>query len=182
MPVNDKKIDSSVYKLNNYLTLYLVLLFHSTSFYFICFGRAELIASSHLRFPFFSPFSHTGRLLDTTKNYKYIFLLAGSEVFLSALVLGISNFLCMRKKSPPSLEDPADGAKMEMCGEALEMTREEDEEEDDTGAKDVAKEEVKAGERGEEGEEVAAVDSQEEEKFLKKPQLNGEASNSETRL
>lgn len=109
--------------------------------------------------------------------------MAGSEVFLSALVLAISNFLCMRRKSPPSLDDLADGAKMEMRGEALEMTREEDEEEDDdTGSKDCAKEEVKAGERGEEGEEVAAVDSQEEEKFLKKPQLNGEASNSETRL
>lgn len=122
-----------------------------------------------------------GRLLDATKNYKYIFLLAGSEVFLAALVLGISNFLLMRKKSLTPLEDPA--AKIEMRGEAVEMTPEDGEEEDDKGAKDVVMEEVKGGERIEEGEEVAAVDSQEEEEFLKKPQLNGEASsNSKTRL
>lgn len=143
-------------------------------------SRSNCILSS-LFLPLFF-FSHTGRLLDATKNYKYIFLLAGSEVFLAALVLGISNFLFMRKKSPPTpLEDLA--AKMEMCGEALEMTTEDGEEEDDQGAKDVVKEEVKGGERMEEGEEVEAVDSQAEEEFLKKPQLNGEASsNCKTRL
>lgn len=160
-----------------------MLLFHSVSFSFVSFGQAEQIVPSHLCFPLF--FSHTGRLLDVTKNYKYIFLLAGSEVCLSALVLGISNFLCMRKKSQTPLEDPAaaDGAKLELRGEVTEMTQEEGEEDNDKRAKDVAKEELERGERREEGEEVAAVDSQEGEKFLEKPQQNGEASsNSETRL
>ncbi|XP_062389291.1 monocarboxylate transporter 4-like [Sardina pilchardus] len=45
-----------------------------------------------------------GRLLDYTHNYQYVFLLAGSEVVLSALVLATCNFLFMRKKEP---EEPA---------------------------------------------------------------------------
>lgn len=129
-------------------------------------------------------FSHSGRLLDATKNYKYIFLLAGSEVVLAALVLGISNFLCMRKKSATPLAAP-EHARLEMCSQEVEMTREEaDEEEEEKGAReDAAKEEVKGEEPREEVEEFTAVDSQEEEKFLKKPQLNGDASsNPETRL
>lgn len=39
-----------------------------------------------------------GRLLDFTKNYMYVFLLAGIEVVLSALVLAICNFLFIKKK------------------------------------------------------------------------------------
>ncbi|XP_060946282.1 monocarboxylate transporter 4-like isoform X2 [Limanda limanda] len=39
-----------------------------------------------------------GRLLDATKNYMYIFLLAGSEVVLSAVVLGTCTYFCIRKK------------------------------------------------------------------------------------
>ncbi|XP_007233815.2 monocarboxylate transporter 4-like [Astyanax mexicanus] len=39
-----------------------------------------------------------GRLLDYTKNYMFVFLLAGTEVVLSALVLAISNFLFIKKK------------------------------------------------------------------------------------
>lgn len=129
----------------------------------------------------------SGRLLDATKNYKYIFLLAGSEVFLSALVLGISNFLCMRKKAATPLEDLASAkhAMLEMRGEEVEMTREEgnEEEEEEEGVRDVVKEEVNGVEPREEVEEVAAVDLQEEEKFLKKPQLNCDAvSNSKTSL
>lgn len=137
--------------------------------------------TNHLCFSPFCPLSHSGRLLDATKNYKYIFLLAGSEVVLSALVLGISNFLCMRKKSATSLEDLAavEQAKLEMRSEEMEMTREEGDEEEERGAQDVEEEEIK----GEEVEGFAAVDSQEEEKFLKNPQPNGEASsNPETCL
>lgn len=128
----------------------------------------------------FFPFFHPGRLLDATKNYKYIFLLAGSEVFLSALVLGISNFLCMRKKSATPPEDLAavEQAKLETRGEAMEMTGDEEEEEE-KGVTNRAEEEL----RGEEVEDVDAVDSQEAENFLKKPQPNGEASsNPETSL
>ncbi|XP_076852494.1 monocarboxylate transporter 4-like [Brachyhypopomus gauderio] len=38
-----------------------------------------------------------GRLLDYTKNYMFVFLLAGIEVVLSALVLAICNFLFIKK-------------------------------------------------------------------------------------
>ncbi|KAG5280393.1 hypothetical protein AALO_G00088620 [Alosa alosa] len=41
-----------------------------------------------------------GRLLDFTHNYQYVFLLAGSEVVLSALVLATCNFLFIKKKEP----------------------------------------------------------------------------------
>ncbi|KAG7459338.1 hypothetical protein MATL_G00209630 [Megalops atlanticus] len=40
-----------------------------------------------------------GRLLDATGNYMYVFLLAGCEVVLSALLLAIGNFLLIRRKS-----------------------------------------------------------------------------------
>ncbi|XP_026090571.1 monocarboxylate transporter 4-like [Carassius auratus] len=52
-----------------------------------------------------------GLLLDVTKNYMYVFLLAGCEVFLSALVLGICNMLFIKRK--PEQPDPP--AKMEMA-------------------------------------------------------------------
>lgn len=129
-------------------------------------------------FSSFYPFFCSGRLLDATKNYKYIFLLAGTEVVISALVLGISNFLCIRKKpgTPPEDLAAAEQAKLEMRGEAVEVTGEEEEEK---GAKNRVEEELK----GEEVGDLEAVDSQEKEKFLKNPQPNGEASsNPETSL
>ncbi|TRY59610.1 hypothetical protein DNTS_003893 [Danionella cerebrum] len=43
-----------------------------------------------------------GRLLDSTKKYMYVFLLAGIEVVTSALVLAICNILCIKK--PEALE------------------------------------------------------------------------------
>uniref|UniRef100_UPI00398F565F monocarboxylate transporter 4-like n=1 Tax=Pristiophorus japonicus TaxID=55135 RepID=UPI00398F565F len=45
-----------------------------------------------------------GKLLDATKNFKYVFYLAGSEVVLSALVLAIGNILCIRKKTEPPVK------------------------------------------------------------------------------
>lgn len=39
-----------------------------------------------------------GRLLDATHQYMHIFLLAGCEVALSAFVLTLGNFLCIKKK------------------------------------------------------------------------------------
>lgn len=124
----------------------------------------------------------------------YVFLLAGTEVFLSALVLAISNFLCMRKKSstpPEKLEDFAvrGEAKTEIFSETeFALGEEEAEKRAREGQKkEVEKNEAEEREGNEEVEEVtslgAAADSQEEENFLKKPQLNGEASPSpETRL
>lgn len=125
----------------------------------------------------------------------YVFLLAGTEVFLSALVLAISNFLCMRKKSstpPEKLEDfvVRGEAKTEIFSET-EFALEEDEEVEKRARegqiKEVEKNEAEEREGNEEVEEVtsvgAAADSQEEEKFLKKPQINRDASSGpETRL
>ncbi|XP_056127400.1 monocarboxylate transporter 4 [Rhinichthys klamathensis goyatoka] len=58
-----------------------------------------------------------GRLLDATKNYMYVFLLAGCEVVLSALVLAICNLLFIKMK--PQEPDPP--AKMEMAITETEM-------------------------------------------------------------
>ncbi|XP_020495710.1 monocarboxylate transporter 4 [Labrus bergylta] len=55
-----------------------------------------------------------GRLLDATNKYMYVFLLAGCEVVLSAIVIALGNFFCIRKKQ----EDPE--AKMEMAVSAAE--------------------------------------------------------------
>ncbi len=62
-------------------------------------------------------FCFTGRLLDATKNYMYIFLLAGCEVVLSALVLAICNMLFI-KRNP---QEPDPPAKMEMAITETEM-------------------------------------------------------------
>ncbi|KAM9336571.1 monocarboxylate transporter 4 [Symphorus nematophorus] len=55
-----------------------------------------------------------GRLLDATHQYKYVFLLAGCEVTLSAIVITLGNFFCIKKKQ----EEPE--AKMEMAVTAAE--------------------------------------------------------------
>ncbi|XP_037318912.1 monocarboxylate transporter 4 [Pungitius pungitius] len=55
-----------------------------------------------------------GRLLDTTHQYMHVFLLAGCEVTLSAIVIALGNFLCLsRRKEHPE-------AKMEMAVTATE--------------------------------------------------------------
>ncbi|XP_076855670.1 monocarboxylate transporter 4 [Brachyhypopomus gauderio] len=56
-----------------------------------------------------------GRLLDATKVYMYVFLLAGCEVVLSALVLCICNILFIKKPKPDA------SAKMEMAVTEAEM-------------------------------------------------------------
>ncbi|XP_078081659.1 monocarboxylate transporter 4-like [Mustelus asterias] len=40
-----------------------------------------------------------GKLFDITKNFKHVFYLAGSEVVLSACVLALGNFFCLRKST-----------------------------------------------------------------------------------
>lgn len=42
-----------------------------------------------------------GRLLDTTKQYMHVFLLAGCEVTLSAIILFLGTFFCLKKKRNP---------------------------------------------------------------------------------
>ncbi|XP_043110252.1 monocarboxylate transporter 4 [Puntigrus tetrazona] len=58
-----------------------------------------------------------GRLLDATKNYMFVFLLAGCEVVLSALVLAICNMLFIKRK--PQQPDPP--AKLELAMTETEM-------------------------------------------------------------
>ncbi|KAF4106421.1 monocarboxylate transporter 4 [Onychostoma macrolepis] len=58
-----------------------------------------------------------GRLLDATKNYMFVFLLAGCEVVLAALVLAICNMLFIKRN--PQQPDPP--AKMEMAITETEM-------------------------------------------------------------
>lgn len=58
-----------------------------------------------------------GRLLDYTKNYQFVFLLAGCEVFVSAIVIFFGNMLFIKKK--PQHPDPP--AKMEMAITEAEM-------------------------------------------------------------
>ncbi|CAN9508638.1 unnamed protein product [Ophioblennius macclurei] len=41
-----------------------------------------------------------GRLLDSTKQYMHVFLLAGCEVTLSALILALGNFFCIKGQQP----------------------------------------------------------------------------------
>uniref|UniRef100_A0AAQ4QMG7 Solute carrier family 16 member 3 n=1 Tax=Gasterosteus aculeatus aculeatus TaxID=481459 RepID=A0AAQ4QMG7_GASAC len=56
-----------------------------------------------------------GRLLDTTHQYMHVFLLAGCEVTVSAIVIALGNFLCLSGRK----EDPE--AKMEMAVTTTEM-------------------------------------------------------------
>ncbi|XP_034567606.1 monocarboxylate transporter 4 [Notolabrus celidotus] len=130
-----------------------------------------------------------GRLLDATKNYMYIFLLAGSEVVLSAVVLATCNFLFIKKKSPTpadKLQNIAvtEDTKTEAWSEPADTTDEEEK-----GAKEEQEKETKKDDRkekegtDEETEEVVrpesiTVDSQEVEKFLKETQQNGHTASS----
>ncbi|KAM7386127.1 hypothetical protein PAMA_008983 [Pampus argenteus] len=129
-----------------------------------------------------------GRLLDATKNYMYVFLLAGSEVVLSALVLATCNFLFIRNKSSEpaeKLENVAvmDGAKAEACSVAAEVDDVEEkgatEEQEKEMVKELKQEEEKDKEKVEDVRpESVTVDSQEVERFLKEPQQNGDVATS----
>ncbi|OBS70989.1 hypothetical protein A6R68_00486 [Neotoma lepida] len=52
-----------------------------------------------------------GKLLDATKVYKYVFILAGAEVLTSSLVLLLGNFFCIRKR--PEVTQPEEVASEE---------------------------------------------------------------------
>ena len=84
-------------------------------------------------FSILSSLTPPGRLLDATKNYMFVFLLAGIEVTLSALVLASGNFLCIKRKQ----EEPE--AKLEMAVTAAEKQelnggeQEEQEEQEEPG-------------------------------------------------
>lgn len=139
-------------------------------------------------------FCDSGRLLDITKNYMYVFLLAGSEVVLSAVVLATCNFLFIRKKSS-AVEDKlenitvTDDSKMEMCSKFTENNDEEEKGEREEQEKETKREMLKEEEQKDKDkvEEVrpgsVTEESQEAEKLLKQPQPNGDiAINPETCL
>ncbi|XP_029997436.1 monocarboxylate transporter 4-like [Sphaeramia orbicularis] len=125
-----------------------------------------------------------GLLLDATKNYMCVFLLAGSEVFLSAVVLATCNFMCIRNKRPEPEDKVDDVIEIETeTAKRLESSiPEEEHEEEEKGAreeqeketqKEVVMELKEQDEKVEEiREESRGVDSQ-EVKFPKEPQQNG---------
>lgn len=122
----------------------------------------------------------------------FVFLLAGSEVVLSALVLASCNFLCIKKK-PAAPADKLESITMtdgaQVCGKPAETDEEEEKGEREEQEKETRK--LMSEEEEERHEEEAAearpvsvtVDSQEVEQFLKEPQPNGEITiNPETCL
>lgn len=134
--------------------------------------------------------SASGRLLDATKNYMYVFLLAGSEVVLSAVVLATCNFLFIRKKpSTPAdklenitVTDEAktdEGIKPAEMHEEEEKGAREEQEKEKEMIKNSKEERVTDKEKVEEVKlESLTVDSQEVERFLKEPQQNGDMATS----
>ncbi|XP_011476964.1 monocarboxylate transporter 4 [Oryzias latipes] len=104
-----------------------------------------------------------GRLLDATHNYMTIFLLAGCEVVLSAVVLATCNFLFIKiaPEVKPEGNAVTDDSEANACSRSGEG--DEGEEEEELGA-----------ERGEEVRPKSVmVNTQEVERFLKEPQPNG---------
>lgn len=108
----------------------------------------------------------------------YVFLLAGSEVVLSALVLATCNFLFIKKK-PSAPAETLDGVavtddtKIKACDKSADSEEEKElreEQEKETGKE---KDEDK-GEVVEDRPKSVTVDSQEVERFLKEPQQNGD--------
>lgn len=54
-----------------------------------------------------------GKLLDATDVYKYVFILAGTEVLTSSLVLLLGNFFCIGKRKRPEVTKPEEVASEE---------------------------------------------------------------------
>lgn len=112
----------------------------------------------------------------------FVFLLAGCEVVVSALVLATCNFLCIKTSSaPPDKFESitmADDTKLEGMGPAGALGKEEQEEqrapgpEPDQEAKEEAPEEQKAGEVKLERE----LSQEEAQRFLMEAQQNGGVS------
>nr|XP_020464011.1 monocarboxylate transporter 4 [Monopterus albus]XP_020464013.1 monocarboxylate transporter 4 [Monopterus albus]XP_020464014.1 monocarboxylate transporter 4 [Monopterus albus] len=129
-----------------------------------------------------------GRLLDATKNYMYVFLLAGSEVFLSAVVLATCNFLFITRKSSMPVDKfenvtVTDDAKSELCSKS-EINDKEKKGESEEQVKERKKklkeesnkgkiEEVRPVSHRKDWVQSITLDSQEVERFLKELQQNG---------
>ncbi|KAM4716942.1 monocarboxylate transporter 4-like isoform 1-T2 [Anableps anableps] len=120
-----------------------------------------------------------GRLLDATKDYMYVFLLAGCEVVLSAVVLATCNFLFIKKK-PSTPADKLESITLtDDCNTKLCSNRADGNDDEEKGERE-EQEKVISDEEGKDNEGIddvrprsVTVDSQEVERFLKEPQPNG---------
>lgn len=105
----------------------------------------------------------------------FIFLLAGSEVVLSAVVLATCNFLFIKKK-PSAPEDKLESVAFTAESKANERSQSAElNDEEESGVREKQEEET-IKEEQEEDElrpKSVSVDSQEVEWFLKEPQQNG---------
>lgn len=63
--------------------------------------------------------------MDYTKNYMYVFLLAGIEVVISALVLAICNFLCIKMKKEEASEAAAEAGETKVKNQSSKSPTEE---------------------------------------------------------
>ncbi|XP_028841183.1 monocarboxylate transporter 4-like [Denticeps clupeoides] len=109
-----------------------------------------------------------GRLLDATHKYKHVFLLAGSEVVLSALVLSICTFLFIKKK--PDQKSEAEVEAGETAAEMDRLSKPAEEVKKTNGDVEVPRP------------DSITVDAAEVEIFLKNEQNGDVISNSETSL
>ncbi|KAK1877183.1 Monocarboxylate transporter 4 [Dissostichus eleginoides] len=124
-----------------------------------------------------------GRLLDATHNYMWIFLLAGCEVVLAAVVLATCNFLFIKKKPSASADKLENITVTEECSKDPDVNDEEEKGAREEQEKETKEELEKKEETDKEKEErirpaSLTVDSQEVEKFLKEPTQNGDMANS----
>ena len=110
----------------------------------------------------------------------FVFLLAGSEVVLSAVVLATCNFLFIKKK-PSVPEDKLESvaftadSKTREHSESAEVNDEQEEEEEERAVREKQEEETIKEEQPEDElrPKSAMVNSEEVEKFLKEPEQNG---------
>uniref|UniRef100_A0A8C6UC24 Solute carrier family 16 member 3 n=1 Tax=Neogobius melanostomus TaxID=47308 RepID=A0A8C6UC24_9GOBI len=111
-----------------------------------------------------------GKLLDRTKKYMFVFLLAGCEVCLSAIIIACGNFFCIKTKAPAKEEGSPENLALDhhQTGGATESA--EGQEERDKMLQQQEEEKMTARP------DSVAVDSQEVEKFLKEPEKNGALS------
>ncbi|KAJ0001049.1 hypothetical protein NQD34_006069 [Periophthalmus magnuspinnatus] len=107
-----------------------------------------------------------GRLLDYTKNYMFVFLLAGSEVCLSAIVLFTCNLLFIKTKAPAQeqreQEESPESVAMTSDHKAVCATEQAHRDQEDRMLEGTAARP-----------DSTTVDSQEVERFLKEPENNG---------
>ncbi|XP_008413304.1 monocarboxylate transporter 4-like isoform X2 [Poecilia reticulata] len=114
-----------------------------------------------------------GRLLDATKSYMYIFLLAGSEVLLSGVVLATCNFLFIKRKPREPAVYLSETVTLADDKTNQHTSRAEGQQTTEKKMQKKVIDENKNNDNDVRPKSVA-VDSQEVERFLKEPQTNGD--------